>query len=155
MSSTSPETGIARSSPLMMLVNVFLSDMGTDLSVMVGRARVRAGAWSGWQSSPEMLLGASSDGFWSKKPNGLSQKETMSTGIIGQSSTRVMWWMPKTYQQTTSVPTSGASSSIHFGLCRSRCSPGSGSPPPATALGVVLRSYPERVPDDRSSLVDR
>ena len=60
----------------------------------------------------DIVLGASRDGFWSKKPNGLSQNEMMSTGMIGQSSTRVMWWMPKTYHSTTSVPTSGASSVI-------------------------------------------
>ncbi len=29
------------------------------------------------------------DGFWSKKPNGLSQNATVSAGMIGQSSTRV------------------------------------------------------------------
>ena len=52
-------------------------------------------------------------GFWSKKPKGLSQNDTVSAGITGQSSTRVMWWMPKTYQRTTSVSTSGASSTIH------------------------------------------
>ena len=39
----------------------------------------------------------------SKKPNGLSQNETVSAGMIGQSSGRVMWWMPKVYQSTTSV----------------------------------------------------
>jgi hypothetical protein len=39
----------------------------------------------------------------SKKPNGLSQNETMSEGITGQSSGRVMWWMPNTYHSTTSV----------------------------------------------------
>jgi hypothetical protein len=35
--------------------------------------------------------------------HGLSQNDTTSTGITGQSSGRVMWWMPKTYQSTTSV----------------------------------------------------
>ena len=47
--------------------------------------------------------GTSSVGLRSKKPNGFSQNETVSTGMIGQSSMRVMWWMPKTYQSTTSV----------------------------------------------------
>ena len=56
--------------------------------------------------------GASSAGLASKKPNGLSQNETVSAGITGQSSVRVMWWMPKTYQSTTSAPASGASASI-------------------------------------------
>ena len=44
------------------------------------------------QSRPvlDIVLGASRDGFWSKKPNGLSQNEMMSTGMIGQSSVRVM-----------------------------------------------------------------
>ena len=56
------------------------------------------------------VVGASIDGLASKKPNGLSQKEMVSTGMIGQSSTRVMWWMPNTYHSTTSVFTSEASS---------------------------------------------
>ena len=34
----------------------------------------------------------------SKKPNGLSQNETISEGITGQSSGRVMWWMTNTYR---------------------------------------------------------
>ena len=45
----------------------------------------------------------SSDGLRSKNPNGLSQKDTTSTGITGQSSGRVMWWIPNTYHITTSV----------------------------------------------------
>ena len=49
------------------------------------------------------LGGTSSAGLRSKKPNGFSQNETMSTGITGQSSGPVMWWMPNTYQSTTSV----------------------------------------------------
>ncbi len=57
--------------------------------------------------------GTSSEGLRSKKPNGLSQNEIVSTGMIGQSSTRVMWWMPNTYHSTTSVFTSGSSSAIH------------------------------------------
>ena len=36
------------------------------------------------------LGGTSSAGLRSKKPNGLSQNETVSTGMIGQSSGRVM-----------------------------------------------------------------
>ena len=56
---------------------------------------------------------ASSEGFWLKKPEGLSQNDTTSTGMTGHSSTRVMWWMPKTYHRTTSAFSSGASSLIH------------------------------------------
>ena len=68
-----------------------------------------------WQVSPSAFgEGATSiDGFWSKNPNGFSQNEIVSTGMIGHSSTRVMWWRPKTYQSTTSAFSSGASSLIH------------------------------------------
>jgi hypothetical protein len=38
----------------------------------------------------DIVIGASREGFWSKKPKGLSQNEMMSTGMIGQSSIRVM-----------------------------------------------------------------
>ena len=58
--------------------------------------------------------GTSSDGLRSKKPNGLSQNDTASTAMIGHSSGLVMWWMPKTYQSTTSVDSSGSSSAIHL-----------------------------------------
>jgi hypothetical protein len=50
-----------------------------------------------WQASPstppcDCSDGATSnEGLRSKKPNGLSQKATVSTGMMGQSSTRVMW----------------------------------------------------------------
>ena len=65
-------------------------------------------------SSSALRVGATSiAGFWSKKPNGLSQNEMVSTGMIGHSSGRVMWWRPKTYQSTTSVLSRGASSLIH------------------------------------------
>ena len=78
-------------------------------------ARARASPAPVWQDSPSAFIdgGTSIDGFWSKKPNGLSQNDTVSAGMIGQSSTRVMWWMPKTYQSTTSVFSSGSSSAIH------------------------------------------
>src|SRR4029450_2280576 len=59
--------------------------------------------------------GTSSAGLRSKKPNGLSQKETVSTGITGQSSGRVMWWMPKTYQSTTSVLSIERFCAVHLG----------------------------------------
>ena len=36
----------------------------------------------------------------------------MSLGITGQSSGRVMWWMPKTYHSTTSVSSIGRSASV-------------------------------------------
>ena len=51
----------------------------------------------------------------SKKPNGLSQNETVSTGITGQSSGRVTWWMPKTYQSTTSVLSIERFCAVHAG----------------------------------------
>src|SRR6185503_18949860 len=35
------------------------------------------------------------------------RNDTMLTGITGQSSTRGTWWMPKTYQSTTSVSSIG------------------------------------------------
>ena len=47
------------------------------------------------ESDPQAFggVGATSiDGLRSKKPTGLSQKLTVSTGMIGQSSGRVMWW---------------------------------------------------------------
>src|SRR5213079_1144859 len=57
----------------------------------------------------------SSAGLRSKKPNGFSQKETVSTGITGQSSGRVTWWMPKTYQRTTSVLSIERFCAVHTG----------------------------------------
>ena len=51
----------------------------------------------------------------SKNPNGLSQNETMSLGITGQSSGRVMWWMPNTYQSTTSVFSMGRFAAVQTG----------------------------------------
>jgi hypothetical protein len=83
-------------------------------SSVVPRAfRVRPGQV--WQvpSSPRSMGAASREGFWLKKPEGLSQNDTTSTGMTGHSSMRVMWWMPKTYQRTTSVFCSDASSLIH------------------------------------------
>jgi hypothetical protein len=43
----------------------------------------------------------------------LSQNETMSLGITGQSSGRVMWWMPNTYHSTTSVSSIDRSARVH------------------------------------------
>lgn len=61
-------------------------------------------------------VGATSrDGFRSKKPKGLSQKLTVSAGMIGQSSGRVMWWMPKVYQSTTSVFSIERFAAVHAG----------------------------------------
>ena len=59
----------------------------------------------------------------SKKPNGLSQNETISDGITGQSSGRVMWWMPNTYQSTTSAFSIGRSAAVQAGrpVSRSAC----------------------------------
>ena len=45
----------------------------------------------------------------------MSQNETMSDGITGQSSGRVMWWMPNTYHSTTSVFSIGRSAAVHTG----------------------------------------
>ena len=39
----------------------------------------------------------------------------MSLGITGQSSGRVMWWMPNTYQSTTSVFSMDRFASVHAG----------------------------------------
>ena len=113
MSNVSPDAA-GRSSPLMMLEKTFLSAMAVPFQPLLVRKSHHRPACSWWLWPPvlDVVLGASRDGFWSKKPNGLSQNEMMSTGMIGQSSIRVMWWMPKTYQSTTSVPTSGASSAI-------------------------------------------
>src|SRR6266536_1471246 len=70
-------------------------------------AHRHARAWltvgTGGQACWAGLAGTSSAGLRSKKPTGLSQNETVSTGITGQSSGRVMWWMPNTYHSTTSV----------------------------------------------------
>ena len=64
------------------------------------------------EGPPPAAREASSAGLASKKPNGLSQNETVSTGMTGQSSARVRWWMPKTYQRTTSVETRFSSSAV-------------------------------------------
>ncbi len=56
---------------------------------------------------------ASRAGLRSKKPKGLSQNDTTSTGITGQSSGRVMWWIPNTYHSTTSVFSIGRSAAVH------------------------------------------
>src|SRR2546430_8711857 len=71
------------------------------------RQRLAGHGQSGW------LGGTSRAGLRSKKPNGLSQNETMSLGITGQSSGRVMWWMPNTYHSTTSVSSIGRSARVH------------------------------------------
>jgi hypothetical protein len=63
--------------------------------------------------------GTSSAGLRSKKPTGLSQKETVSTAITGHSSGRVTWWTPKTYQSTTSASSIGRSCAVHTGSPRS------------------------------------
>ena len=47
--------------------------------------------------------GTSSEGLRSKNPTGLSQNETVSTGITGQSSGRVTWCSPKNDEQRKSV----------------------------------------------------
>src|SRR6202042_3174861 len=67
----------------------------------------------------QWLGGTSNAGLRSKNPTGLSQKETVSTGITGHSSGRVMWWMPKTYQRTTSVSSIGRLAAVHAGRPRS------------------------------------
>ena len=59
-------------------------------------------------------------GFRSKKPAGFSQNDTVSVGITGQSSGRVMWWMPNTYQSTTSVPEIGRFCAVQAGRPSSR-----------------------------------
>ena len=51
----------------------------------------------------------------SKKLDGLSQNDTTSADMIGHSSGLVMWWMPKTYQTTTSVFVVGRFASVHSG----------------------------------------
>ena len=67
-----------------------------------------------WQ--PELLSGGTSRaGLRSKNPNGLSQNDTVSTGMIGQSSGRVMWWMPNTYHSTTSVSSIGRFCAVQTG----------------------------------------
>ena len=63
--------------------------------------------------------GTSSAGLRSKNPTGFSQKETVSTDITGHSSGRVMWWMPNTYQRTTSVSSIGRFCAVHSGSPRS------------------------------------
>ena len=64
--------------------------------------------------------GTSSAGLRSKNPNGLSQNETESAGMTGQSSGRVMWWMPNTYHSTTSVFSIGRSCAVQRGSPVSR-----------------------------------
>lgn len=65
------------------------------VAVLAGLGVARAGV-AGGAVLPHGR-GTSIDGFWSKKPNGLSQKAIVSAGMIGQSSTRVTWWMPKKF----------------------------------------------------------
>src|SRR4029077_590865 len=50
-----------------------------------------------------------------KKPLGLSQNETVSTGMTGHSSGRVTWLMPNTYQSTTSASSIGRFCFVHTG----------------------------------------
>src|ERR1700722_17948228 len=67
-----------------------------------------------WQ--PEFASGGTSRaGLRSKNPNGLSQNDTVSTGMIGQSSGRVMWWIPNTYHSTTSVFSIGRFRAVQTG----------------------------------------
>src|SRR5664279_3105183 len=47
-----------------------------------------------------VAVGAPHAEWVAHRPTG---SDTMSAGMIGQSSTRVMWWIPNTYQSTTSV----------------------------------------------------
>jgi hypothetical protein len=51
---------------------------------------------------------------------GLSQNETMSAGITGQSSGQVMCCRPNTYQSTTSVFSTDRSASVQAGMPLSR-----------------------------------
>ena len=53
---------------------------------------VRVSPGQVWQvpSSPRSIGAASREGFWLKKPEGLSQNDTTSTGMTGHSSMRVM-----------------------------------------------------------------
>ena len=56
-------------------------------SLVAGR-RDRGSAGVAGRTPSAFGVGATSiDGFWSKNPNGLSQNDTVSTGMIGQSST--------------------------------------------------------------------
>ena len=151
MSNTSPDAD-GRSSPLMMLEKTCLSAMALPFSpyclenpIIAPHVRVAVA------TVLDIVLGASRAGFWSKNPNGLSQNEMMSTGMIGQSSIRVMWWIPKTYHSTTSVSTRDASSVIQRVMPVSSTRLGrvvTGRPP----FGVVVRGHPHRMADDRSSL---
>ena len=87
--------------------------------------RPGAGAGRGVRFGSAESGGTSRAGLRSKKPNGLSQNETASAGITGQSSGRVMWWMPNTYQSTTSVFSMFRSAAVQAGGgrtgCRARC----------------------------------
>ena len=56
----------------------------------------------------------------SKNPDGFSQNDTVSAGITGQSSGRVMWWTPNTYHSTTSVPAIGRFRAVHAARPSSR-----------------------------------
>src|SRR4030095_3873558 len=111
MSNVSPDAA-GRSSPSMMLEKTCLSAMAVPFQPLLVRKSHHRPACSWWLWPPllDVVLGASREGFWSKKPNGLSQNEMMSTGMIGQSSIRVMWWMPKTYPRTKYAPHRAASS---------------------------------------------
>jgi hypothetical protein len=50
----------------------------------------------------------------------LTNKDLRRVGITGQSSGRVTWWMPNTYQSTTSVPEIGRSCAVQAGRPSSR-----------------------------------
>ena len=56
----------------------------------------------------------------SKNPTGFSENDVMSTGMTGQSSGRVMWWMPNTCHSTMSASAIGRSAFVHSGSPVSR-----------------------------------
>ena len=69
----------------------------------------------------------------------------MSTGITGQSSTLGTWWIPKTYQSTTSVFAIGRSAAVHTGSPRSSPLWFTNSPPGQRSSGwngVTHRVWP-------------
>ena len=81
-----------------------------------------------------------------RSPAGLSQKETVSTGMTGHSSGRVMWWMPNTYHSTTSVFSMGRFCCVQPRQARvflALVDELTAGP----ALVLAERRHPERMPD--------
>ena len=103
-----------------------LSDAGGLRPALSGRA-----ASSVWHVEGSAARRA--PGCGRRSPTGLSENDTVSTGMTGQSSGRVMWWMPKTCHSTMSVSAIDRSAAVHSGSPASSRGSGCRTRRPATA----------------------